>query len=331
MAGYGQRTGIISSFTDLGVPDEPDVRGKLVPFDPQVFKRTKGLLTDWTQNRNQYKSLFNEWLGKFNAATPEYDAAIHRENDYLKYLQDGGFEKTLAGIRAGEHAADEAEKSTAMDFARGASDRFKFASGGSTGRTSGDYLRDLNVGRRIGAEFAGRDMARTRSDLNWANTMKASAMGRIQANLDRMVNRTMTPQQLSDSELMSMIQSLGGISQVRLGSAAPVFWREKGSMEKVGDTLDTFADSAYKGANAFSTFGGMGGGMGGMGGGGAPSGAQSGGVSAEMAGGGNFPGGMPRQQGAPSAATAPAPQQSYSAGQDWLNRGGSMPSWTDAF
>jgi hypothetical protein len=326
MAGFGNRTGILSGFTDLMVDEEPDIQGKLAVFDPQVFKRSNWLMRDWDANRNQWKSIYNDWFQDFQASEKDFKANVDRDNDYLKYLRDGGFERTLSGLRASARAADETEKTMAMDFAGNQLDKGRILSGGRLGRSSADYARALRVGQRLGAEFAGRDVARERGDLGWVNQVKLGTQGAINRNIDLALNRKLMPQHLSDSELMNLIGGLQGIQGIRMGSASPVFWREKGGWEKAGDVLDTFADGAYKGANAAMTFSGMGGGMGG-GGGGSPMSSYNG-----MTGEGDSAAGVDAMMNGPQPAparpaTAPAPAPTSSPGLFNYN----SPTWTDYY
>lgn len=261
MAAAGNRTGIASSFADLWNPDEPDMHGKRVVFDPQVDRRTNQLLRDWTGNRNQWKTLFNQWLSDFNAQTPEVEANVGAENQFLKWLRDGGLEAKLAGIRADEAAADKLAERNALDFADNQAN-FGRVLTGAPGSSSADYARRIRSGIRIADDFAQRAPARERADLASVTNIKLGTMGRINANLQALLNRQLQPQQLSDAELGALIGMLGGITNIRNAVAQPVFWREKSSSEKIGDILDTFADSAYKGANAYMTFSGLGGGGG---------------------------------------------------------------------
>lgn len=263
MAGAGNRTGILSGFADLFNPDEPDIRAKRVVFDPQVDQRTNRLLGDWNRNRRQWTSIYSNWLTDFNAQTPEITSNVNKENDFMKWIRDGGLESTLSGIRAEERTADETHRRQALDFADNQASRAGIFSGGNPGSSSADYARRLASGNRLLADFAGRDTARQRGDLGTVVNMKLATAGRINDNLTRLLNRQLQPQQLSDSELMSMINSLGQISNIRNNVSQPVFWREKSSSEKVGDVLDTFADGYFKGMSAYT-------GMAGMGGGGAP-------------------------------------------------------------
>lgn len=239
---------LFGDITKIGQSTEPDMHGKLVVFDPKVFGRTNKLLTDWSTNRAQWGDTFNKWKSDFNAATPEFQNNVNRENDYLKYLRDGGFEQTLSGIRAKEHQNDLAEQKNALDFAGGSADRARLASGG--GSSSADFARRLRTGDRIASDFGARDTARERGDLNWTNQMKLGTMGRINQNLDALVNRQLTPQQLSDSELQTMVHTLGGIQGIRMGSASPVFWRQTGLGEQLAAPLDdalSIATSFYGG------------------------------------------------------------------------------------
>ena len=219
------------------------MKGKLVVFDPQVFNRTKGLLSDWKNNRADWKKTFGQWRSDFDSATPEWESNINKENDYFKFLRDGGFESQLSGLRAREREADQREKANALDFAEGATERSRFAGGAGIGGSSADFARRLKAGSRIEAGFGGRDAARERSDIGWVNNMKLGTLGRINSNIDKMVNRQLTPQQLSDAELTGMIQSLAGIQGVRMGSARPVFWRDTSLWEEIAAPVDQLLSS----------------------------------------------------------------------------------------
>ncbi len=241
---------LFGDIAKIGQSTEPDMHGKLVVFDPKVFRDTNSLLSDWSSNRNDWKNTFNNWKTSFDAATPEFKSNINRENDYLGYLRDGGFEKTLAGIRASEGQADQKERQNDLDFAGGSVDRAKLADNSGPGGSSADFARRLRAGSRIDAEFAGRAPARERADLGTVTNVKLGTMGRMNANLDALVNRQLTPQQLSDSELQNMVHSLAGIQGVRMGSASPVFWRQTGLGEQLAAPLDdalSIAASFYGG------------------------------------------------------------------------------------
>lgn len=237
------------------------MRGKRVVFDPQVDRRTVQLLRDWTGNRGSWKSLFSDWLQDFNAQTPEVEANVGAENDYLKWIRDGGLENKLAGLRVAEGAADRTALKNSLDFADNQANFANVLGGSGGGRTSSaDYARRLRVGSRISSDFAGRDTARQRMDLGNVINLKLGTQGRINANLAGLLSRKLLPQQLSDMELRELTNALGNITNIRNAVSQPVFWREKSSSERIGDILDTFADSAYKGASAYMSFSGMGGG-----------------------------------------------------------------------
>lgn len=272
----GNYTGIVSGLIEPWMPDEPDMRGKRVVFDPQVDARTTQLLKDWTGNRSSWKGIFSDWLKDFNAQTPEVESNVAADNDYLKWIRDGGLERNLSGLRVAEGAADRTGMKNALDFADNQSNAANILTGAGGRSSSADYARRLKVGNRIASEFAGRDTARTRADLGNVINLKLSTQGRINANLAGLLSRKLQPQQLSDMELRELTNALGSITNIRNAVSQPVIWRERGSLEKTADVLDSFATSAYKGASAYATFSGMGGGgmAGGAGGAGGTPGAS---------------------------------------------------------
>lgn len=339
MAGYGNRTGIISSFTDLGVPDEPDMRGKRVVFDPQVDARTNFLLKDWGQQRRNDRAFLADWTKDFNAATPEYEANAGQEKAELAKFFDGTYQGYLSGLRTAEAGARRSAGDRALQFARGNVDRANILGGSPNGNNSASRALSYNLGRDIENDIALNGVARERQDFNWLVGNQSANIGRRNAITDGLLARKLLPTQLSDQQLMFAINSLGSITNIRNAISQPVFWREKGTMEKVGDVLDTFADSAYKGANAFSTFSGMGGGMGGGGGGITPSGGgtstgSSGGYSGMTSGQTdsmmNGPQQQPIPQGYQGDSGLPYNPDPYggspndSPGQRWYNYGGTF-------
>jgi hypothetical protein len=287
--------GIFGAMANLTQGD-PETKGHLVVFDPQVFNRTKGLLTDWSKNQSQWKNLFSHWLEDFNAATPDYKKNATREIDYLDYLRNGGFEKTLAGLRVKESAADRAAMDNALDFASGATKRGTFLTGG-TG-SSADYARNLSVGKRISDDFLTRDAARERGDLTATTNLKLGTMGKMNEMLDRLVNRQLRPQDLTNSQLLQSIQALGGIQSLRMGSASPEFYKDLDFIQRLAGVFDTVVDTA---GNLLSAYGGGGYQNGAETGEGTmPSAAQSSAARAEFNGGGYNPGGMPASVENPS-------------------------------
>jgi hypothetical protein len=288
MAAAGNRTGILSSFTDLFNPDEPDMKGKLVVFDPAVFNRTKGQLKDYDANKTEWKDTYDKFKTDWESGQPAAEANANQEKSFLDKFYDGSFANHLAGLRAVEADARRAAGDRALQYAQGANDRAAILRGDATGNSSASRAMALRAGRDVENDIAMNGIARERGDLDYVTKEQQGNLGVRTNILDAVAKRQLFPHQLNDQELMYSINALRGIQATRLGAASPVFWREKSGSEKVGDVLDTFADSAYKGANAYSTFSGMGGGgMGGMGGGGSPggggstSGAQSSAVAQE--------------------------------------------------
>lgn len=302
MAAAGNRTGILSSFTDLFNPDEPDMRGKLVVFDPQVFNRTKGQLTDYDANQAEWKDTYGKFKSEWDAGQPAAQGRAKQETSFLDKFYDGSFANYLSGLRAREADARRAAGDRALQYAQGATDRASLLRGEPTGTSSATRAMALRYGRDIENDVALNNVARERSDFDYINRGQTSLLGARTGILDAVTKRQLLPHQLNDQELLYAINALKGIQSTRLGAASPVFWREKSDSEKVGDVLDTFADSAYKGANAYSTFAGMGGGgMGGMGGG-----SSSGGGSSGGGGGGTFNyGNVDEMMNGPSARSAP--------------------------
>jgi hypothetical protein len=232
---------------------DPKMKGSLVVFDPAVFSKTNRLLGDWKDSRSMWKTNFANFLEKFKASKPVFELAMKRENDYLSYLRDGGFESTLASLRTGERKADEDERTQALDFMDAGVNRANFMSGVSN--SSADAARRLRVGARIGAEFSGRDAARKRSDVDWANRMKLGTMGKIQSNIDALLKRELMPNQLNDSQLAQMVATLAQIQGVRLGSAQPEFHLDRDTIQKLAGAFDSVVDTA---GSLLSAYGGGG-------------------------------------------------------------------------
>lgn len=284
MAGAGNRTGILSSFTDLFNPDEPNMKGKLVVFDPQIFKRTKGQLAQYDQNQSEWNDVYGKFKNDWQAGQPAAENQAKQESSFLDKFYNGDFASHLAGLRAQEANAKRAAGDRALQFASGATDRAALLRGEPTGTSSATRAMALRQGKDIENDVALSGVARERADLGTVTQAQLGALGARTGILDAVTKRQLLPHQLNDQELMFAIQALHNIQSTRMGAASPVFWREKSGSEKVGDILDTFADSAYKGANAYASFsgmggGGMGGGMGGMGGGGKSGGGGGGGAA----------------------------------------------------
>lgn len=335
MAAAGQRTGILSSFADLFSDEEPDMKGKLVVFDPQVFNRTQTELKDWSANRKDWQNVYKDFKTDWEAGQPAAEDRAKQETGFLDKFYNGDFASYLSGLRNKEGQARRAAGDRALEYARGATDRASLLRGEPTGNSSASRAMAYRLGKDIENEVALNDVARERGDFDYITRGQQGNLGARTALVDAVTKRQLAPHQLNNSELLFMNQLLAGIQGVRMGSASPVFWREKGTAEQVGDVLDTFADSAYKGANAATTFSGMGGGMGGGGGGGMGGMSKmmggGGGGAAPSGGGGASPGySMPVQGGSfyPGSVNPysnPAPQWYDSApsssGQEWLNYG----------
>lgn len=261
-------TGIISGILRNFQPDKPNIKAYRAIFDQPVFKDTNALLDDWKTNRGAWKDTYSKWLGDFNKQTPEITSNVNQENSFLKWIQGGGLDKQLSSLRTKEGSADKLAQKNALDFAGNNAGYADLVTGGGGGRTSSaDYARRLASGTRIADEFAQRAPARERADLGTSISLKLGTAGRANANLERLLNRELMPQQLSDGELRELSGALGGITNIRNAVSQPVFWRKKSGMEQAANILDSLAQGAEKGMKAYSSFSGIGGGMGGMGGG----------------------------------------------------------------
>lgn len=275
------------------MPDEPDMRGKLVVFDPAVFNRTKTQLKDLDANRSEWNDVYGKFKTDWEAGQPAAEGRAKQETSFLDKFYDGSFSNYLSGLRARESDARRAAGDRALEYARGATDRASMLRGEPTGTSSATRAMAYRLGKDINTEVALGDIARERGDFDYINKGQAAFAGARTGLMDAVTKRQLLPHQLSDQELMYAVNALRGIQATRLGAASPVFWRERGDLEKAADVMDSFATSAYKGANAFTTFSGMGGGMGGGGGASKPAGdegfsqfMQEGNVSAEANGSG---------------------------------------------
>lgn len=213
-------------------------------FDPKVFKDTNSLLSDWKTNRGAWKDTYSKWLGDFNKQTPEITSNVNQENSFLKWIQGGGLDKQLSSLRAEEGGADRLAQKNALDFAGNNAGYADLVTGGGGGRTSSaDFARRLASGTRIADEFAQRAPARERADLGTSINLKLGTAGRANANLERLLSRDLQPHQLSDQELLEATGALGGIQKVRMGSASPVFYRQRGLGEQLMAPLDDIVSS----------------------------------------------------------------------------------------
>lgn len=320
-------TGILSGIGRTFVDDEPDMKGKLVVFDPEVFKRTKTQLSDLDANRNEWTDVYDKFKNDWAAGQPKAENRAKQETSFLDKFYNGDFASYLSSLRARESDARRAAGDRALDYARGATDRMSLLRGDPGGNSSASRAMALRAGRDVENEIGLADVARERGDFDYINRGQQSALGLRTKLMDAVSTRQLLPHQLNDSELMFAIQALHNIQATRLGAASPVFWRERGDLEKTMDFMDSLAQGAMKGASAATSFAGMGGGMGGMGGGG----------GGEAPASQNFSFGSPEAAGTGTGEGMPmrAPQQTpswydnpnYSPGNDpnfWQKYDGSQ-------
>lgn len=225
-----------------GGKDEPNIKSKFVITDPRFYNRQTQAFGDWTKRRGDWLDTFRKWKSGFDADTPAFKENLDRENDYLKYIRDGGFANSLADLRTREHQGDIAAKENILDFAGGSTDRARLGTGVSS---SADFARRLKVGSRIESDFAGRDTARERGDLGWVNQLKLGTMGMINKNIEALNNRTLLPAQLSDAHLGAMIDQLGKLGAMTQYGATPVFWEDRNIMQHLGDAMEGGAQTYY--------------------------------------------------------------------------------------
>lgn len=225
---------------------EPDVKGELVTFDPRFKNKQDQLFKDWRGNRADWKATYDKWLRDFTESTPEYEKNIGSENEFLRWLQDGGLSTKNAGFRVRERAADEAAQKNALDFAENRSNFAKVVSG-MTGSSSADYARRLAAGRRISDDFAGRDVARERADFGNETNLRLGLQGKLNENLDKLLNRQLMPQHLSDAELNALTASLNAIGSGTQFGAQPKFWEDKDWVERIGAFTQGVGDTYYGG------------------------------------------------------------------------------------
>lgn len=238
-----------TSFTGwLTGDDTMDTKGELVPFDPRFYGRQTRLFRDWTGARNTQKEGYANWLKEFQATEPEFKANVEAENTFTKWLRDGGFSASLAGLRTRERAADEVGLKNALDYADAGNNASKIFSGANTGTSSSaDYARRLRSGGRISSEFAGRDVARERADLGNEINIKLATEGRINANLDRLLSRKLLPSQLSTQQLNELTAALNAIGSGTQFGAQPKFWEDKSYLEHAGAFTQGVGDTYYGG------------------------------------------------------------------------------------
>lgn len=282
MSSAGNRTGIVSGIMDTFIDDEPDIKSKLVVTDPAVFNRSRDLLKDWTSNRTEGQDFLRNWTQDFNAATPQVEAAGRQEVGFLDKFYDGSFSNYLQGLRNREGDARRAAGDRALQYVSGQQDRAAMLRGEPSGTSSATRAMGYRAARDIENDVALSALARERGDFDYINRMQLGNIGARGGILDALLTRKLLPKQLNDQELFRLIQTLGGISGIRQGASQPVLWRERSDLEKTSDFMDSLAEGAYKGANAFMTFSGMGVGMGGAGGLG---GAAAGGAASGAGGG----------------------------------------------
>lgn len=241
--------GSLQDFTSIftGI-DEPDVKGELVVYDPRFYNKQSKLFKDWRVNRDTVRQGYSDWLTAFKGSEPEYAENIGKENEFTKWLRDGGFSAQNAGLRTRERAADEAGLKNALDFAGNNANAAKLYFGGSTGTSSSaDYARRLASGNRIASEFAGRDVARERADKTSEINIKLATEGRINANLDKLINRKLLPGQLSTAELNELTAALNAIGSGTQYGAQPKFWEDKTVAQRFGAFAQGVGDTYYGG------------------------------------------------------------------------------------
>lgn len=225
--------------------EHPEVKGELIVSDPRFYQRQNALFRDWTQNRKDWKATFSNWLAGFNAQTPTITENVNKKNTFIDWLRGGGFRDQNAELRAKEREADQLGLKNALDFAAAGTGAAKIYGGGNVGTSSSaDRASRLRIGGRATADFAARDVARQRADLGSEINIRLATERRINENLEKLNNRILQPQQLSDMELGQLIQYLNSLGAGTQFGAQPHFWDVSNDYDKVGAGF-ALAGNAY--------------------------------------------------------------------------------------
>lgn len=228
-------------FTDIskiGQSTEPDTHGKLVVFDPAIFGRTKGQLSDYDANRNEWNDIYGKFKNDWMTGQGQAENDAKQEGSFLDRFYNGDFASHLAGLRAQEANARRAAGDRALQYAQGNSDRAALLRGDPSGGGSAGRAMALRQARDIENEIALSGINRERGDLATVTSAQQQNLGNRTALLDQVTKRQLLPHQLNDAELLHSIQALAGIQKTRMGAASPVFWRQTGIGEQLAAPLD---------------------------------------------------------------------------------------------
>lgn len=268
----GQDTGIVSGIMRTLVSDKPDLEVQRLIRDPQMEDLWRTGFDQYYRDSTQSNRNLRNFSRLFQR---NYPGIRDRELGSISRYYDGGIESELAALRGNENNLFNA----ALERGLGGLDR-----GFGASAVAGGYSPRSSYGQRI------REGART--DLMLQNALRQSGQERSDfSNLEAaklgLLGRTIPIMQASliPSQLKSANYGrLAGMRAQQLATDPGMYnvWRRRGDMERAADIMDSLAEGAYKGLNAFMSFGGLGGGggMGGMsgmmgGGGGGMAGANS--------------------------------------------------------
>lgn len=324
-------TGIISGITASLESDKPDLRVQRLIRDQQMEDIWRSGFDDYYRDRTQS----NRNLGAFSKLWQKnYPGIMNRELGTIEGYYNGDIKAQLAALRGNERNLFEA----ALERGLGGVDRGLGASavaGGFSPRSSyGMRIRD-RARTDLTLQEAMRQAGQERSDFSNLEAAKVGLMGRSIP----IMRASILPSELKSANY----GRLAGMRAQQLATDPGIYniWRKRGSMEMATDILDSLAQGAYKGLNAYMSFSGLGGGgMGGMGGGGGGGQSQVGtnsgptnpysGSMFSGTSGGSFGGGSPYSghSGGSFGGGAPAstpPATSYSPGGNQFNDWWSSP------
>lgn len=306
-----QTTGIISGITAALEEDKPDLRVQRLVKDPALEKMFRELIDDYGMDRRQATQAINQFARRFMSDLPERES---QEVGAVDRYFNGSMDDLLRSMRSDRMRAINDAASRAVAYATRGRNASRVAGGGG-----GDSAYNRLLGSRVTADILSRaavdDVEQQRRDLGATESARLGLIGRR----GDIIRQRLVPYQVRAGEMARKIGTVQGINSVDPGIYN--IWRKRGGMEMATDILDSLAQGAYKGANAYATFSGMGGGMGGMGGGGGGGGGGTTpargayGASMDNTGAMILGGG-----GSPSPAAAP----SYSSPSYGI--GGSSPS-----